>query len=153
PMTTRSWTRHLFARPATRPIRRTAARCQLRLEALEDRTLLSAYVVTDFADSNLPGTLLYAINQVNAGNYNEIDFHIAPVGSAQTINLGTQLPTLTACGVYINGLSQGGPGNTTPLITLNGAGTGTNTDGLLLQGSNCTVSGLVLSDFGNNGIE
>jgi hypothetical protein len=70
-------------RPAHRP----------RLEVLEDRFLLSAYVVTSAADSNAAGTLLYAINQVNDGNYNEIDFQIGSVGSAQTINLDTQLPT------------------------------------------------------------
>ncbi len=126
-----------------------------RLEPLEDRTLLStvAYVVTSAADSNAAGKLLYAINQVNAGNYNEIDFNIGSVGSAQTINLGTQLPTLTASNVYINGLSQGGKGNTTPLITLNGAGAPIHIDGLLVQGSNCTISGLTVSNFGANGIE
>src|SRR5262245_51604184 len=154
----RNWKRSLDRRYALhqtlrqKPAARRPAH-RLRLEVLEDRCLLSAYVVTSAADSNTAGTLLYAINQVNAGNYNEIDFHIGNVGSAQTINLGTQLPTLTASGVYINGLSQGGPGNTTPLITLNGSGSPIHIDGLLVQGSNCTISGLTVANFGTNGIE
>jgi hypothetical protein len=152
-----SWLRQLqrrwFGRRAIRPV--PVRRVRPRLEVLENRTLLSAsaYVVTSAADSNAAGTLLYAINQVNAGNYNEIDFNIGSVGSAQTINLGTQLPTLTASGVYINGLSQGGTGNTTPLITLSGSGEPIHIDGLLVQGSNCTISGLTVSNFGANGIE
>jgi hypothetical protein len=138
--------------------RKTAARrivARPRLEVLEDRWLLSstAYVVTSTADSNTPGTLRYAINQVNAGNYNEIDFKLGTVGSVQTIKLTSQLPALTANGVYINGLSQGGSGNTTRLIQLNGTNAGASSDGLLLQGSDCTVSGLILSNFSNDGIE
>ncbi len=149
----RRWALHQALRRKSGALRSAS---RPRLEALEDRTLLSttaAYVVTSAADSNAAGTLLYAINQVNAGNYNEIDFNIGSVGSAQTINLGTQLPTLTASNVYINGLSQGGKGNTTPLITLNGAGAPIHIDGLLVQGSNCTISGLTVSNFGANGIE
>jgi hypothetical protein len=103
------------------------------------------------------GTLRYLINQLNADSANftseEIDFNIGTVGSAQTIDLTSALPALTASGVFINGLSQGGNGNTTQLITLNGSNAGSDSDGLLLQGSNCTVSGLILEDFGKDGIE
>jgi len=125
-----------------------------RLEVLEDRWLLSAnaVMVTSIADDGSAGTLRYAINQVNAGNYNEIDFSIGTPHSAQTINLTNPLPALTASGVYINGLTQGGSGNTTRLIELNGTNIGTSSDGLLLQGSNCTVSGLIIEGF-SNGIE
>ena len=38
-MTLRSWTRQLFSRPTTRPIRKAPARCRPALEALEDRAL------------------------------------------------------------------------------------------------------------------
>ncbi len=110
------------------------------------------YTVTSTADDGSAGTLRDAINQVNTGKYNEIDFNIGTSGSAQTINLASQLPTLTASGVYINGLSQGGSGNTTQLITLNGTNAGSSSDGLLLTGSNCMVSGLIVESF-NNGIE
>ncbi len=111
----------------------------------------SPYVVTKTADDGSTGTLRDAINQVNAGKYNEIDFKIAGTG-VQTINLTSQLPTLTASGVFINGLSQGGSGNTQQLIELNGSGTGSTIDGLLVQGSNDIISGLIIEHF-NNGIE
>jgi titin len=42
---------------------------------LEDRALPSAYVVTTTADG-VPGSLRDAINQVNAGHYNQIDFNL-----------------------------------------------------------------------------
>ncbi len=153
----RSWKRSLERRWALcqTPRRKAVARRQAarpRLEALEDRWLLSPYIVTSNADSG-SGTLRDAITQANLGSYNEIDFKIGTSGSAQTINLTSQLPTLTANGVYINGLSQGGSGNTTRLITLNGTGAGSSSDGLLLQGSGNIVSGLILENFTKNGIE
>jgi hypothetical protein len=95
-----------------------------------------------------------AINQVNTSGstITEIDFNIGTPGSAQTISLTSQLPCLTASGVFINGLRQGGTGNATPLITLDGSGAGSTSDGLLLQGSGNIVSGLIIEHF-NNGIE
>ncbi len=110
-------------------------------------------IVSSTADDGSPGTLRYAITQANTGNFAEIDFAIGAVGSAQTIQLTSALPTLTASGVFINGLSQGGSGNTKRLITLDGTGAGSSSDGLILQGSNWIVSGLILSHFTNNGIE
>jgi hypothetical protein len=117
---------------------------------LPTRTVLSPYVVTKTTDDGSTGTLRDAINQVNAGTVNEIDFNIAGTG-VQTINLTSQLPTLTASGIFINGLSQGGSGNTKQLIELNGSGAGSTSDGLLLQGSNDMVSGLIIEHF-NNGV-
>jgi hypothetical protein len=61
------------------------------LEVLEDRQLLSSYVVTSTADDGSAGTLRAAINAVNAGQDNEIDFAIAGTG-VQTINLTGPLP-------------------------------------------------------------
>jgi hypothetical protein len=124
------------------------------LEVLEDRYLLSAYIVNSTADDGSVGTLRDAINQVNAGTYNEIDFTIGAQGSQQTINLTSVLPQITVSGVTLNGLSQGGSGNSTPLIQLDGGGiTGsTGIDGLQVMGSGCTVSGLVLSHFHNDGL-
>src|SRR5579871_473464 len=94
-------------------------RKRLLLEALEERIVLSPinYVVTSTADSGA-GTLRDAITQINAGNPSytkEIDFAIGTVGSAQTISPASSLPAITTSGVYINGLSQGGSGNTTRL--------------------------------------
>ncbi len=155
----RSWKRSLERRLALYQTlrRKVVARRQAtqpRLEALEDRWLLSPYLVTSNADSG-SGTLRDAITQANmAGStITEIDFTIGTSGSAQTISLTSQLPTLTANGVFINGLSQGGSSNTKQLITLDGTNAGSSSDGLLLQGSGNIVSGLVLSNFTKNGIE
>src|SRR5579884_566823 len=119
-----------------------------------NQTVLPVYVVTSTADDGSFGTLRYGINQADAvGSAVTIDFNIGTAGSAQKISLSSQLPALTASGVYINGLSQGGSGNTTRLITLNGTGAGTGSDGLLLQGSGEQVSGLIIENFSKNGIE
>ncbi len=122
------------------------------LETLEERFLLSTYTVNSTADDGSAGTLRYGINQANLGKYTEIDFQIGTSGSAQTISPTSQLPALTANGVFINGLSQGGSGNTTRLITLDGTSAGSSSDGLLLQGSGDSVSGLIIKAF-HNGIE
>jgi hypothetical protein len=114
------------------PIRRFAPR--LFLEALEDRTLLSAYVVTTTADSGA-GSLRDAINRINADtshamyaspgnpNVDEIDFNItaasdtgggfnATTGIA-TIQPQTALPQITNA-VVINGYTQGHDPSYTP---------------------------------------
>ena len=147
--------RSLFGlRPEKPKARHPQDTVKLNLEALEARWLLSTYSVTSTADDGTAGTLRYAINQANAtgSTITEIDFAIGTSGSAQTISLTSQLPALTANGVFLNGLSQGGSGNTKRLITLDGTNAGASTDGLLLQGSGNVASGLILSHF-NNGIE
>jgi hypothetical protein len=133
-------TYHHFARALSRTNRRTISRrprlatLRPRLEALEDRTLLSAYVVTTTAD-NGPGSLRDAINQVNADtshalyaspsnpNVDEIDFNITadsnaagyPAGQATGYNATTGVATITphsalpaiTNAVLINGYTQG----------------------------------------------
>jgi titin len=129
------------------------------LEALEERWLLSTFTVMNTADSGT-GTLRAAILAVNAGSDSEIAFNIpksdpgynASTGT-WTISLGSALPTITANNVFLNGLSQGGKGNTTPLVELNGSSAGSSSDGLLLDGSGGKVSGLLTENFGANGIE
>jgi hypothetical protein len=150
-----SWRRYLtgrFGNVGRRP-RHSPWRPRPFLEVLEDRWLLSAYVVTN-TNSSGTGSLSDAIVQVDNGTYNEIDFAIGAQGSAQTINAPTSgLPAITQP-VYINGLSQGGSGNTTPLITLNGSTiTNGGVDGLYLATGNCSVSGLIISAFTGNGID
>jgi hypothetical protein len=116
--------------------RKTARRarvwtCRPQLEALEDRTLLSAYVVTTTADSG-PGSLRDAITQVNADtnhtlyaspsnpNVDEIDFNITAASDAAgggtgynattgvaTIKPQTAVPTITNS-VIIDGYTQSG---------------------------------------------
>ena len=73
----------LPGKPARKaPPRRRPASHRPMLEALEDRTLLSVFQVTTTVDNGdnanpVPGSLRDAINQVNAGLYDEIDFNLA----------------------------------------------------------------------------
>jgi hypothetical protein len=72
-MTIRFWFRKLFARSVARPLRKTPARCRLSLEALEDRTLLTAYTAATVAD------LITDIGLANqAGGTNTITLSAAP---------------------------------------------------------------------------
>jgi parallel beta-helix repeat protein len=100
-MTMRSWIRSLFARPATRTIRKAPRRTRLSLEALEDRWLPSTFTVLNTLDDGSAGSLRWAVAQANAnagddtinfgdgsasGGTNFLD------GTAHTIALtGTQL--------------------------------------------------------------
>ncbi len=155
----RNWTSSLDRRWALYlTLRRKAAArrlaTRLRLEVLEERYLLSVYTVTSNADSG-SGTLRDAITQANntTSGITAIDFAIGTSGSKQTISLLSQLPALTANGVTINGLSQGGTGNTTQLITLDGTNAGVGSDGILLNGSSDIVSGLIIQNFNGFGID
>jgi hypothetical protein len=125
-------------------------------------TVVPIIFITSTADDGSAGTLRWALNRVNAqppGGF-AITFAIpqsdpgynASTGT-WTINLSSALPAITANNVSINGLSQGGSGNTTPLVELNGSGAGSGSDGLLLGASGCTVSGLLIENFSANGIE
>ena len=145
------------------------------LEWLETRFLPTVYTVNtvnDILGDTTPGelTLRDAITAINtqapSGNApagtasNTIKFAIGPVGSAQTIDIGsgntaTPLPALTQQ-VFIDGQSQSGSGpvSAVPLITLDGTSAGAGADGLTFHpGSNSSeVSGLDIVDFSNTGI-
>jgi hypothetical protein len=56
-VTKRLCLRSLFARPVTRPIRKAAARCRPRLEALDDRLATPTYHVTSPLDDGSARTL------------------------------------------------------------------------------------------------
>ncbi len=113
----------------------TIFRLRPRVEWMEDRTLLSTFLVTNTGDSG-PGSLRQAILDSNAaiGATNTIDFDIAGSG-VQTIVPLSPLPAI-ANPVLIDGCSQPGYGGT-PLIEINGSQAGGG-DGLLITG--CRMS-------------
>lgn len=140
------------------PVRRVAPRP--RLEVLEDRTLLSAYIVTTTADSGA-GSLRDAINQINADtshalyasssnpNVDEIDFNITgasdtgggfnPTTGVATISPSSALPAITNA-VIING-HQGQSSAQGPVIVLDGSQSGFG-NGLEVNADNVMIEGL-----------
>src|SRR5262249_44278081 len=84
---------------------RTLFRLRPRVEGMEDRTLLSTFLVSNMSDSG-PGSLRQAILDSNAatGTTNAIDFRIAGHG-VQTIFPLSPLPAITKP-VLIDGGSQ-----------------------------------------------
>ena len=119
-------------------------RLRPRAELLEDRTVLSTFLVDTVADSG-PGSLRQAILDSNAaiGAANTIDFAI-PGPGVQVIQPLSPLPAITEP-VLIDGFSQPGYGGT-PLIELSGTQAGT-ADGLMITSSDVTVRGLDINGF------
>ena len=115
-----------------------------RFEVMEDRTLLSTFLVNNTGDSG-PGSFRQAILDSDAatGATNTIDFDI-PGNGVQTIAPMSPLPTITNP-VLIDGFSQPGYAGT-PLIELSGSNAGGG-DGLTITGANVTVRGLDISGF------
>ena len=140
------------------------------VEVLEDRCLLTTYVVNTTRDILHDSTagqvtlrdVLTAINtqaasgQAAAGTAsNTIHFAIGASGSIQTIRPSSALPTLVHQAV-LDGWSQGGASYSgPPLIVLNGLSAGGAANGLTLgPGSDgSTVRGLVIQQFTGAGIE
>jgi hypothetical protein len=111
---------------------------------VEDRTLLSTFLVTTTADGG-PGSLRQAILDSNAatGGSNTIDFKI-PGEGVQAIAPASPLPAITKA-VLIDGFSQPRYAGT-PLIELSGSQADT-ADGLTIAGSGVTVRGLDIHGF------
>jgi hypothetical protein len=144
--------RKLWQLSSSRRQRRSAVRCKstrLRLEPLEDRLLLSTYLVTNTNDSG-DGSLRQAIINVNNGSGGDLIAFDIDGGGVQTIQLLSALPTLTQS-VTIDGTTQPGFGGT-PLIELDGAGAGSSANGLTISAGHSTVEGLVINRFGGDGI-
>ncbi len=112
--------------------------------------MLTAYLVQSMADDGSVGTLRWAVLQANANpGPNMIQFDIPGTG-VQQIALGSPLPQITNP-VLIDGTTQPNYAGH-PLIELNGAGAGSNCNGLVLAGGQSTVQGLVISGFSGAGI-
>jgi FG-GAP-like repeat len=122
----------------------TIFRLRPRLEVIEDRTLLSTFVVSNTGDSG-PGSLRQAIVDSNnaTGATNTIDFDISGSG-VQTINPLSPLPAITNP-VLIDGASQPGYSGT-PLIELSGSQAGGG-DGLTITGAGVSVRDLDINNF------
>ena len=165
-----SWLRQQTANNVLRSRTRRPANAGFRptLEALEDRMLLSTFLVTNVGDNGgvnpAPGagtgTLRQAIVDADAHTgSNTIAFNI-PGSGVHTITPLSALPTLTAVGTILNGYTQPGAqantlaqgDNAVLLIELNGSAAGTGVDGLDVTGGSCTIRGLVINRFTGNGI-
>ena len=107
----------------------------------------ATFSVTTTTDSGA-GSLRQAITDANAGpGPDTIDFAIGAVGSQQTIQPTSALPSITDP-VIIDGWSQGGPGHTgPPLIELSGALTGGSAYALRITAGGTTVRGLTINGY------
>ena len=101
---------------------------------------------------NLSGcTLREAIAAANLDpDITLINFSL-PGAAPFVISPTSALPAVLG-GVTFAGLSQPGATCEAPLVQINGAGAGGATDGLRLQGESATVDGLVIRNFGGDGI-
>ncbi|HZW31543.1 MAG TPA: hypothetical protein VFF52_12600, partial [Isosphaeraceae bacterium] len=123
------------------------ARCRLDYEVLERRQLLATYIVQNTHDDTNPGSLRWAILQVNSDNgLDTIQFDL-PGQGPQTIRLGAPLPAITTS-VVIDGTTQPGYQNA-PLVEIDGSGlsAGSGSAGLVLTAGGSRVSGLSLVGF------
>ncbi len=145
-------------------------RTRPRLEALETRLLPTAYTVTTardalddttFGEVTLRDVMTAIDTQMPSGNAaagtatNTVQFAIGAAGTPQTIDLASPLPALTHQ-AQLDGRSQGGPHYAgPPLVVLDGAAAGVGADGLVLGAGSggSVVRGLVIGQFGGNGIE
>ena len=144
-----SWADRRLHRRRRRPTRpaeyfATSFRFRPALDVMEDRTLLSTFVVNSTADSG-PGSLRQSILDSNSatGGTNTIDFAI-PGQGVQTITPASPLPAISSAAL-IDGFSQPGYAGT-PLIELNGeyAGSG---NGLTITSPGSTIRGLAIVGF------
>jgi Concanavalin A-like lectin/glucanases superfamily/FG-GAP-like repeat len=119
------------------------------VEVMEDRTLLSTFLVTSTDDSG-SGSLRQAILDSDGatGGTSAIEFNI-PGQGVQIISPLSPLPAVTQA-VLIDGFSQPGYAGT-PVIELGGSQAGA-ADGLAIAGSDVTVRGMDVNGFSGAGI-
>jgi parallel beta-helix repeat protein len=139
-------------RPAARARRRPLP-FRPRLEVLEDRRLLSVFLVTNTNNAGA-GSLRQAILDANVNpGPDTIEFDIEP-GGDQSIALTSPLPTL-ADPVFIDGTSQPGWFRDPVISVTPGVQNGKplfDSNGLTMTADGCKVKGLVLANFEEAGI-
>lgn len=119
------------------------------LEAVERRIVLSTFTVWNTADGG-EGSLRWAIVEANRDDGpTRIEFDIAGEG-AQTIRLNAALDPLVRP-VVIDGRSQPGYEGS-PLIRLDGSALAPGTHGLVVEGGDSLIAGLVVTGFPGAGI-
>ena len=112
--------------------------------------VLATFTVTNTNNSGA-GSLRQAILDANAlAGGDSINFAIGSFNTPQTINVASALPSLTDATI-IDGASQGAPGSHNIVLDGNNG----NYDGLVLASgaSFSTISGLVIRNFGQEGIQ
>ncbi len=111
----------------------------------------ATFTVTTTADSGA-GSLREAIELANANpGVDTIDFAIAGTG-VQTITPTSALPVITEA-LVLDGTTQTGYTVNTPMIELDGSLAGASTDGLRIMSDGSVIQGLVINNFGSDGIE
>ncbi|WP_406700438.1 Calx-beta domain-containing protein [Singulisphaera sp. Ch08] len=133
----------------SKPTRPNSVRPQL--EAMEGRILLTVFSVTETLDSLSPGTLRWAIGQVNHGDGGDTIAFAIPGPGVKTISLGATLPTLSVP-VTIDGTTQPSYAGT-PLIQLDGSAAGPGVNGLSALAGSTTIVGLSIVHFQGNAID
>ena len=135
--------------------RRSASflRSRVTLEALESRYLLSTIFVTN-GDNSGTGSLSDAINAVNAGQYDTIDFNFSGTGPF-VIKPSTSLPPITQK-VLIDGTSQTGYAGT-PIVLIDGSSSAhQNIKSFSFTAAAATgsvIKGLAITNFTGYGIQ
>ena len=139
--------RSVGANPNRRGSSRNRARRFGRVERLEDRRLLAAYIVNSLADSGA-GTLREAIVSSNANGAAETD--TISFAIAGTINLTSSLPALQTP-TTIDGTTAPTYAGT-PVVEINFGNVALGQVGLYVGGGNSTLRGLALNRSGGVGV-
>ena len=114
-------------------------------------TLQAATFTVTVTNDSGAGSLRQAILDANASAGPDlIDFNIGG-GSGLTLFPATALPIITQA-VTIDGTTQPGY-SSSPIVQLNGAGTPASTDGIRITSGKCTLRGLVINRFKQDGID
>jgi len=118
------------------------------MEAIEGRTLLSTYTVTNVNDTGAGSFRQAIIDATKHVGLDTINFKIG-TGGLKTIAPKSQLPPVNQATI-IDGTTQGGYAGK-PLIEINGAYAGA-AEGIRLTGGGSTLKGLIVNRFAKSGV-
>jgi hypothetical protein len=155
-MSMRSWIRGLFARPATRPIRKVPRRARLGLEALEERAVPATFTVLnglDDGDGSLRAAIAAANDETSNPGHDDINFDSGVTAVSLTTGQLTISSDVSITGPGANLLSISGGGLSRVFAIDPGASA--ELSGLTISGGNAgtTGNGGGLSNFGNTTLE